>query len=496
MNSSGYDNKNGGLGGGDDAGRLGLKFDNALNGEHLDPATVVHRRPSALAMRRGTNISPYRRAKPAPTSAGRTAPKKYDTPPSLSAQGYGDGTSVNRSPQGSFGTTSQNYGGFQGQSSYGGYQGQQSGFGNTNLGNSGFQGQNPYGGYQGQQPGFGNTNLGNSGFQGQNPYGGYQGQQPGFGNTNLGNSGFQGQNPYGGYQGQQSGFGNTNLGNSGFQGQSPYGGYQGQQPGFGAQTNLMGQTGGFGVQNNSPFSGYGTNTGVDRREGSLSDVLLASRRSSNPNATLGGGAPGAESGDSLESSGHLSPAETYAKLVEESQQERNSWRGFVAWFQGGGKYTVLSFMIVVVALSVFALFLFHRINKSNEEIVDGPDRHVTEVAPEVSSHSGSSESKSKGYESSTSSSKADKKAVAEEYSPRAEALKSAPATQSKSKATATKGQAKGKAKSAPAKKAEPKVAPPKEEVVDDEPTYYGEEGDDSAFHMDDNDFAPSVDVEY
>ncbi len=409
MNSSGYDNKNGGLGGGDDAGRLGLKFDNALNGDHLDPATVVHRRPSALAMRRGTNISPYRRAKPAPTSAGRTAPKKYDTPPSLSAQGYGDGTSVNRSPQGSFGTTSQNYGG---------------------------------------------------------------------------------------YQGQQSGFGNTNLGNSGFQGQSPYGGYQGQQPGFGAQTNLMGQTGGFGVQNNSPFSGYGTNTGIDRREGSLSDVLLASRRSSNPNATLGGGAPGAESGDSLESSGHLSPAETYAKLVEESQQERNSWRGFVAWFQGGGKYTVLSFMIVVVALSVFALFLFHRINKSNEEIVDEPDRHVTEVAPEVSSHSGSSESKSKGYESSTSSSKADKKAVAEEYSPRAEALKSAPATQSKSKATATKGQAKGKAKSAPAKKAEPKVAPPKEEVVDDEPTYYGEEGDDSAFHMDDNDFAPSVDVEY
>ena len=435
MNSSGYDNKNGGLGGGDDAGRLGLKFDNALNGDHLDPATVVHRRPSALAMRRGTNISPYRRAKPAPTSAGRTAPKKYDTPPSLSAQGYGDGTSVNRSPQGSFGTTSQNYGG-------------------------------------------------------------YQGQQSGFGNTNLGNSGFQGQNPYGGYQGQQSGFGNTNLGNSGFQGQSPYGGYQGQQPGFGAQTNLMGQTGGFGVQNNSPFSGYGTNTGIDRREGSLSDVLLASRRSSNPNATLGGGAPGAESGDSLESSGHLSPAETYAKLVEESQQERNSWRGFVAWFQGGGKYTVLSFMIVVVALSVFALFLFHRINKSNEEIVDEPDRHVTEVAPEVSSHSGSSESKSKGYESSTSSSKADKKAVAEEYSPRAEALKSAPATQSKSKATATKGQAKGKAKSAPAKKAEPKVAPPKEEVVDDEPTYYGEEGDDSAFHMDDNDFAPSVDVEY
>ena len=409
MNSSGYDNKNGGLGGGDDAGRLGLKFDNALNGDHLDPATVVHRRPSALAMRRGTNISPYRRAKPAPTSAGRTAPKKYDTPPSLSAQGYGDGTSVNRSPQGSFGTTSQNYGG---------------------------------------------------------------------------------------YQGQQSGFGNTNLGNSGFQGQSPYGGYQGQQPGFGAQTNLMGQTGGFGVQNNSPFSGYGTNTGIDRREGSLSDVLLASRRSSNPNATLGGGAPGAESGDSLESSGHLSPAETYAKLVEESQQERNSWRGFVAWFQGGGKYTVLSFMIVVVALSVFALFLFHRINKSNEEIVDEPDRHVTEVAPEVSSQSGSSESKSKGYESSTSSSKADKKAVAEEYSPRAEALKSAPATQSKSKATATKGQAKGKAKSAPAKKAEPKVAPPKEEVVDDEPTYYGEEGDDSAFHMDDNDFAPSVDVEY
>ena len=409
MNSSGYDNKNGGLGGGDDAGRLGLKFDNALNGDHLDPATVVHRRPSALAMRRGTNISPYRRAKPAPTSAGRTAPKKYDTPPSLSAQGYGDGTSVNRSPQGSFGTTSQNYGG---------------------------------------------------------------------------------------YQGQQSGFGNTNLGNSGFQGQSPYGGYQGQQPGFGAQTNLMGQTGGFGVQNNSPFSGYGTNTGIDRREGSLSDVLLASRRSSNPNATLGGGAPGAESGDSLESSGHLSPAETYAKLVEESQQGRNSWRGFVAWFQGGGKYTVLSFMIVVVALSVFALFLFHRINKSNEEIVDEPDRHVTEVAPEVSSHSGSSESKSKGYESSTSSSKADKKAVAEEYSPRAEALKSAPATQSKSKATATKGQAKGKAKSAPAKKAEPKVAPPKEEVVDDEPTYYGEEGDDSAFHMDDNDFAPSVDVEY
>ena len=474
MNSSGYDNKNGGL---------GLKFDNALNGDHLDPATVVHRRPSALAMRRGTNISPYRRAKPTPTSTGRTAPKKYDTPPSLSAQGYGDGTSVNRSPQGPFGTTSQNYGGgFQGQSPYGGYQGQQTGFGNTNLGNSGFQGQSPYGGYQGQQPGFGNTNLGNSGFQGQSPYGGFQGQQAGFGNTNLGNSGFQGQSPYGGYQGQQPGLGaRTNT--------------FGQTGGFGAQTNLMSQTGGFGTQNNSPFSGYGTNSGVDRREGSLSDVLLASRRSSNPNATLGGGAPGAESGDSLENSGHLSPAETYAKLVEESQQERNSWRGFVAWFQGGGKYTVLSFMIVVIALSVFALFLFHRINKNEEGAAEEPGRRVTEPASAVSNNLDNSASKSKGYSGAAVSSKTDKKSAAEDYSLRTEALKSAQTAQSKSKTT-NKGQAKGVTKSASAKKTEPEVAPPKEEVIDDEPTYYGEEGDDSAFHMDDSDFAPSVDVEY
>ena len=422
MNSSGYDNKNGGL---------GLKFDNALNGDHLDPATVVHRRPSALAMRRGTNISPYRRAKPTPTSTGRTAPKKYDTPPSLSAQGYGDGTSVNRSPQGPFGTTSQNYGG-------------------------GFQGQSPYGGYQGQQAGFGNTNLGNSGFQGQSPYGGYQGQQPGLGaRTNT--------------------FGQTG--------------------GFGAQTNLMSQTGGFGTQNNSPFSGYGTNSGVDRREGSLSDVLLASRRSSNPNATLGGGAPGAESGDSLENSGHLSPAETYAKLVEESQQERNSWRGFVAWFQGGGKYTVLSFMIVVIALSVFALFLFHRINKNEEGAAEEPGRRVTEPASAVSNNLDNSASKSKGYSGAAVSSKTDKKSAAEDYSLRTEALKSAQTAQSKSKTT-NKGQAKGVTKSASAKKTEPEVAPPKEEVIDDEPTYYGEEGDDSAFHMDDSDFAPSVDVEY
>ena len=462
MNSSGYDNKNGGLGGGDDAGRLGLKFDNALNGDHLDPATVVHRRPSALAMRRGTNISPYRRAKPTPTSAGRTAPKKYDTPPSLSAQGYGDGTSVNRSPQGPFGTTSQNYGG-------------------------GFQGQNPYGGYPNQQSGFGNTNLGNSGFQGQNPYGGYPNQQPGFGNTNLGNSGFQGQSPYGGYQGQQPGFGaRTNT--------------FGQTGGFGAQTNLMGQTGGFGAQNNSPFSGYGTNSGIDRREGSLSDVLLASRRSSNPNAGLGGGLGGSESGDPSEPSGHLSPAETYAKLVEESQQERNSWRGFVAWFQGGGKYTVLSFMIVVVALSVFALFLVHRINKNNEETAGEQGRRVTESVSEAASETDSSRRKSQEYKGSTVSGNTAKKAAAEEYSPRSEALKKSVSSQAKPQA-ATKSQAKAPtkakpAKTAPAKKAEPKAAPPKEEVFDDEPTYYGEEGDDSAFHMDDNDFAPSVDVEY
>ena len=487
MNSSGYDNKNGGLGGGDDAGRLGLKFDNALNGDHLDPATVVHRRPSALAMRRGTNISPYRRAKPTPTSAGRTAPKKYDTPPSLSAQGYGDGTSVNRSPQGPFGTTSQNYGGgFQGQKPYSGYPNQQPGFGNTNLGNSGFQGQNPYGGYPNQQSGFGNTNLGNSGFQGQNPYGGYPNQQPGFGNTNLGNSGFQGQSPYGGYQGQQPGFGaRTNT--------------FGQTGGFGAQTNLMGQTGGFGAQNNSPFSGYGTNSGIDRREGSLSDVLLASRRSSNPNAGLGGGIGGNESGDPSEPSGHLSPAETYAKLVEESQQERNSWRGFVAWFQGGGKYTVLSFMIVVVALSVFALFLFHRINKDNEETAGEQGRRVTESVSEAASEPDSSRRKSQEYKGSVVSGNSDKKA-AEEYSPRAEALKKSVSSQSKSQA-ATKSQAKATTKAkptkaAPVKKAEPKAAPPKEEAFDDEPTYYGEEGDDSAFHMDDNDFAPSVDVEY
>ncbi len=457
MNSSGYDNKNGGLGGGDDASRLGLKFDNALNGDHLDPATVVHRRPSALAMRRGTNISPYRRAKP--TSTGRTAPKKYDTPPSLSAQGYGDGTSVNRSPQGPFGTTSQNYGG-------------------------GFQGQNPYGGYPNQQSGFGSTNLGNSGFQGQSPYGGYPNQQSGFGNTNLGNSGFQGQNPYGGYQGQQSGFGaQTN----GF----------GQTGGFGAQTNLMGQTGGFGGQNNSPFSGYGTNSGIDRREGSLSDVLLASRRSSNPNASLGGGLGGSESGDSADSSGHLSPAETYAKLVEESQQERNSWRGFVAWFQGGGKYTVLSFMIVVVALSVFALFLFHRINKNNEETAGEQGRRITESVSESASDSDKSKRKSQEYKGSAVSGNSDKKA-AEEYSPRSEALKKSVSSQSQA---ASKSQAKAPAKAkpakaAPAKKAEPKAAPPKEEVADDEPVYYGEEGDDSAFHMDDNDFAPSVDIEY
>lgn len=466
MNSSGYDNKNGGLGGGDDAGRLGLKFDNALNGEHLDPATVVHRRPSALAMRRGTNISPYRRAKPTPSSTNRTAPKKYDTPPSLSAQGYGDGTSVNRSPQGGFGTASQNYGG-------------------------GFQRQNNFVGYQGQQPGFGNTNLGNNGFQGQNPYGGYQGQQPGFGNTNLGNSGFQGQNPYG-YQGQQPGFGSTNLGNSGFRGQSPYG-YQGQQSGFGAQTNLMGQTGGFAGQNSSPFSsGYGVNPGIDRREGSLSDVLLASRRSSNPNSVLGEGASGTESGELSESSAHLSPAETYAKLVEESQQERNSWRGFVAWFKGGGKYTVLSFIIVVVALSVFALFLFHRINQNNNDIVDEPGSHLTESLSGEALGGDNTEPKSKERDQPVVSNKVNKKAAVEEYSPRAEVLKPAPAAQSKSKAAA-KSQAKAKpAKAVPAKKAAPKPAPVKEKAVDDEPTYYGEEGDDSAFRMDDDDFAPSV----
>ena len=78
--------------------------------------------------------------------------------------------------------------------------------------------------------------------------------------------------------------------------------------------------------------------------------------------------------------------------------------------------------------------------------------------------------------------------------------KSVSSSQSKSQA-ATKSQAKATTKAkptkaAPVKKAEPKAAPPKEEAFDDEPTYYGEEGDDSAFHMDDNDFAPSVDVEY
>lgn len=487
MNSSGFDNNNGGLGG-DDSGRLGLKFDNALNGEHLDPATVVHRRPSALAMRRGTNISPYRRSKPTPSSSSnRTAPRKFDTPPSLSAQGYGDGTSVNRSPQGAFGTTSQNYGGgFQRQNTYGGYPNQQMGFGNTNLGNSGFQGQNTYGGYPNQQPGFGSTNLGNSGFQGQNPYG-YQGQQPGFGNTNLGNGGFQGQNPYG-YQGQQPGFGaQTNT--------------FGQTGGFGAQTNIMGQTGGFGAQNNSPFSGYGANSGIDRREGSLSDVLLASRRSSNLNNTLGGGTSGAESGDVLEPSAHLSPAETYAKLVEESQQERNSWRGFVAWFNGGGKYTVLSFMIVVIALSAFALFLVHRINSNNESVGEEGRRFVAEPSSESASNSVSSSSKPKvESKPSKEQKKPSPKAAVEEDSPRAQALKSAPAAQKKAQPAAkSKTKAPAKAakptKSAPAKKVEqPKTAPVKEEVGDDEPVYYGEEGDDSGFLMDDNDFAPSVEI--
>ena len=484
MNSSGFDNNNGGLGG-DDSGRLGLKFDNALNGEHLDPATVVHRRPSALAMRRGTNISPYRRSKPTPSSStNRTAPRKFDTPPSLSAQGYGDGTSVNRSPQGPFGSTSQNYGGgFQRQNTYGGYPNQQPGFGSTNLGNSGFQGQSTYGGYPNQQPGFGNTNLGNSGFQGQSPYGGYPNQQPGFGNTNLGNSGFQGQNPYG-YQGQQPGFGaQTNT--------------FGQTGGFGAQTNIMGQTGGFGGQNNSPFSGYGTNSGIDRREGSLSDVLLASRRSSNPGSTLGGGTSGTESGDVLEPSAHLSPAETYAKLMEESQQERNSWRGFVAWFNGGGKYTVLSFIIVVIALSAFALFLVHRINSNNESADEGGQRYISEPSLESSSGSVGSDSKQKQEsKSSKAQKKTVKKAAVEEDSPRAQALKSAPPAQKKAQPAAnSKAKAAKTTKPAPAKKVEqPKPAPAKEEIVDDEPVYYGEEGDDSGFHMDDNDFAPSVEI--
>lgn len=485
MNSSGYDNKNGGLGGGDDAGRLGLKFDNALNGNHLDPATVVHRRPSALAMRRGTNISPYRRAKTASTAASRTAPKKYDTPPSLSAQGYGDGTSVNKSPQNSFGTTSQNY-------------------------SSGFQGQNPYSGYPAQQAGFGaqtNTYAQTGGSPGQNPYGGYPTGQPGFGNTNLGNSSFQGQAPYGGYPAQQAGFGaqpNSFAQTGGFGAQAGFGTQTNtfaQSGTWGAQTNLMAQTGGFGGQNRSPFaSAYGSPPAIDRREGSLSDVLLASRRSSNPNASLGAGASGGEGGDSLESSGHLSPAETYAKLVEESQQERNSWRGFVAWFKGGGKYTVLSFIIVVLALSLFTLFLFHRISKNNEEVAEEPSRRLTESKADFAPKVEHSERKSKEPERSAEPSKVNKKAATEKYSGRAEALKAPSSSGSKPKGS-TKSQAKAptKAKSvkaAPAKKAQPKPAPPKEELGDDEPTYYGEEGDDSAFRMNDDDFAPSVDIEY
>ncbi|MGM9998975.1 MAG: hypothetical protein ACI38Q_06240 [Candidatus Bruticola sp.] len=523
MNSSNYgNNQNGGSGSADGGGRLGLKFDSALNGDHLDPATVVHRRPSALAMRRGTNLSPYRRAKNS-SAPKASAPKRYDTPPSLNAQGYGDGTGVNRSP---FNSVPPNYGGtgvnssnIQRQAPYGGDPQRQAGFGSTNLGNGAFQGQNAYndysrGGYQGT-PAFGSTNLRNGFPPGQNPY------SPGMQGSNFGQTGGFGAqtnvfgSQTGGIGAQANNFGQT----GGFSGQNNS---FGQTGGFGAQTNVFGsQTGGLGGQpnaftqsgapgipNSAPFSGYATNLdGANRNEGSLSDVISASRRNfiqSSQNNLLGSAAvPPSESDDAADSTPvHLSPAETYAKLVEESQQERGGWQGFVSWFKGGGKYTILSGIIVVAAISLFFLFLADRVlERQDNELNNNEPPIQTPVSVEPKTEKTSD----KGSTAvSKDKRRNEKKESAVKGSMRSEVMKSASSSKSKGAATSgskdkpkvdSKVKSKAATKPSPVKKeAPPKTAPDNESYLDDDITYYGEEGDDSGFKMDDNDFAPSMEI--
>ncbi|MGM9992753.1 MAG: hypothetical protein ACI376_07935 [Candidatus Bruticola sp.] len=525
MNSSNYgNNQNGGSGSADGGSRLGLKFDNALNGDHLDPATVVHRRPSALAMRRGTNLSPYRGAKNSSTPKA-SAPKRYDTPPSLNAQGYGDGTGVNRSP---FNSVPPNY--------------------NTGVNNSNVPRQGGYGGdFQRQVASFGNTNLGNASFQGQGAYndygrGGYQGT-PAFGSTNLRNGAMPGQNPYpqgapggnfgypGGFGAQTNVFGSQTGGigaqNNSFSQTGSLPGQSnsfGQTGGLGARTNVFGsQAGGLGAQANSfnsdntaqnvsssTFSGYATNLDLaSRNEGSLSDVISASRRNfiqSNQNNLLnGGGASYSESdGNSEGTSAHLSPAETYAKLVEESQQERGYGHGFISWFKGGGKYTILSGIIVVAAISLFLLFIADRINLRSGDDLGGNEPPVqTPVSTESKIKEPSAES---GAAAPEVKRRNDRKETASKGGLRSEMLKSESSAKkssvkNKGKAASTskstsKSQNKAVTKTAPTpKEASPKVAPPDNEgYIDDDITYYGEEGDDSGFKMDDNDFAPSMEI--
>lgn len=315
------------------------------------------------------------------------------------------------------------------------------------------------------------SNYGRSTSQNSFGYSTYN-QPSGYGNQSVSQPGM-------GYSQPQGDFGRT----SGGYGQYGQGGPGQEQPGAYPRSieQSLQQQRATGL--NSTFSG--SSTGGVMPRGVPASVFTNTQGANTPPSPL-------SSGNDPLGGGHLSPAETYARIVEDNERNRSSWAGFVAWFKAGGKYTMLSFMLGVVALAIFVMFILIRtgnIPQSPEgEDIPIPER-VSEPAPTGKKVSSSGSSAVANVGNSQSSKSPKKNTTANVTSDDSGNLRSSllkpPATGAKAKA---KGASTGKNKNA----AQPQNSSKSQNSYDSEGFRQYEPTEKGGAKMDDNEFAPGI----
>lgn len=74
-------------------------------------------------------------------------------------------------------------------------------------------------------------------------------------------------------------------------------------------------------------------------------------------------------GDSATANQHLSPSETYARMLQEAEMENksnNSWSGFKKWMKDGGCYIMISFLLILLAVAALVMFFLWKAGNQNE----------------------------------------------------------------------------------------------------------------------------------
>lgn len=194
--------------------------------------------------------------------------------------------------------------------------------------------------------------------------------------------------------------------------------------------------------------------------------------------------------------GHLTPSETYARMVKEKEEEEDnsSWGRFWRWFGGPGKYVVLSFVIAMSALLIFIGFVFQRTQERRQPLPPSIPGNYQPAAPNFEEEGqvwGSRQDGRRGDGMWGSEDRGEAKA-SEGGNMREGALYPLMTPAPSKKGNNSKAAPQGGAKSAPAKAAPPARSEPLPEVGEprdtNPPSNVGE--DEGVFKMGEDEFAP------